>query len=106
MDGLIPLRLSIEYSNALQWLYKVLISLSFSSSKRLEFIATTRYSSMVVVRSSPTQRTRNEKGRYTDGMNNPVSNSGSNISKRTFSRASTHAELPKYFVNSKKELIP
>ena len=39
-------------------------------------------------------------------MNNPVSNTGNNISRRAFSRASRHAELYKFLYIQKGELIP
>ena len=38
-------------------------------------------------------------------MNDPVSNTGNNISKRTFSRASRHAELQKFLYIQKGESI-
>ncbi|KAI3666567.1 hypothetical protein L1987_88931 [Smallanthus sonchifolius] len=42
-----------------------------------------------------------EKGRYSNAMNDPVANTGNNISKRTFSCASRHAELHIFLYSQK-----
>ncbi|KAI3825306.1 hypothetical protein L1987_06788 [Smallanthus sonchifolius] len=43
-----------------------------------------------------------EKGRYSNAMNDPVANTGNNISKRTFSCASRHAELHIFLYSQKR----